>query len=118
MWQKLMNYNFHGNIRELKMFLHRFFILLDENNIGDIFYIDNLIDFCVDEIIQKVDNTPDVSQTLGIIQQSERRVILNLLQEYKNNKSLVAKHMGIGRNILYRKMKTLGIYDLQRTVKA
>lgn len=110
-WQKLMNYNFHGNIRELKMFLHRFFILLDEDHIDDVFYIDGLIDFCVDEMIQKVDDHSDISQKLGIIQQSERRVILNLLKEYKNNKSLVAKHMGIGRNTLYRKMKTLGIYE-------
>ncbi|HWQ74171.1 MAG TPA: helix-turn-helix domain-containing protein, partial [Syntrophomonas sp.] len=93
-------------------FLHRFFILLDEDHIDDAFYIDGLIDFCVDEMIQKVDDHSDAFPDLGIIQQSERRVILNLLKECKNNKSLVAKHMGIGRNTLYRKMKTLGIYDL------
>lgn len=111
MWQRLMNYNFPGNVRELKMFLSRFFILLDENRINDILYIDDLIDFCVDEMIQEADINSYTCQSLDVIQQNQKRVILELLKKYKNNKSLVAKHMGIGRTTLYRKMKALGIYD-------
>jgi len=113
MWQKLMKYNFPGNIRELKMFLYRFFILLDENRIDDVLYIDDLIDFCIDEMIEEMKNCSNAFQPLGINKQNERRVILDLMKEYKNNKSLVAKHMGIGRNTLYRKLKTLGIYDFE-----
>ncbi len=37
--------------------------------------------------------------------------MINLLNQYGNNKTLVAKHLGIGRNTLYRKLRKLGIFD-------
>lgn len=103
--------NFPGNIRELKMYLNRFFILLDESKIYDSLYIKHLIDFCTDDLFKEVDNDLDTSQSLSIIQQNEKKIIMNLLKECKYNKSQVAKRLGIGRNTLYRKMKNLEIYD-------
>ena len=108
-WEKLINYDFYGNVRELIMFLNRFFILLDINQISNMTYIDDLIDFCVDEMYNGVDNHSSKSQKLSIVQENERKIILKLLDEFNNNKTLVAKHMEIGRNTLYRKMKELGI---------
>ncbi|MCQ1530223.1 sigma 54-interacting transcriptional regulator [Lutispora saccharofermentans] len=111
MCQKLMGYDFPGNIRELKMFINRFFILLDENRVEDMLYIDNLINLCVGDMLEEINIYSKGSQSFDIIEQNEKRVIMSLLEQYKNNKSLVAKHMGIGRNTLYRKMKKLNIYD-------
>lgn len=109
--EKLKNYLFPGNIRELKSFLQRFFILIDEDRINDDNYINLLIDSCLDEVSGNQVQRLDYSCPDSIIYETEKKVMINLLNKYENNKTLVAKHLGIGRNTLYRKLKKLGIFD-------
>lgn len=109
-WNELKNYHFSGNIRELKSILQRFFILLDENRIDDRNYIDYLINSCLDEVFSDQAQINNHNVTNLAIIDTEKNIMINLLNQYGNNKTLVANHLGIGRNTLYRKLRKLGIF--------
>jgi len=106
---KLLNYNFPGNIRELKCFLERFMILVDENNINNNLYIHSLIKTCLDETIEEnIDFDYETSNVQNVLEKTEKQMFLNLLEKYES-KTELARHLGIGRTTLYRKLKNLGI---------
>lgn len=109
MYEKLSSYDFPGNVRELRVFLNRFYILFEKSKIHDSSYIDEMISFCIEELSKD-------KQSLEIVtrpeeKQDEKAIILELLKKYENNKTLVAKHMGIGRNTLYRRLKAFNIQE-------
>ncbi|KLO23017.1 MULTISPECIES: sigma-54-dependent transcriptional regulator [unclassified Marinitoga] len=93
----LLNYNWPGNIREIRNFVEKIFIIFDTNKIikkSDIsvFFINN----------NKKEDFEYSSMTLDEI---EKKVILNTLKKYEGNKTKTAKALGISLRTLQYKLK-------------
>ena len=110
---KLRSYPFPGNIRELRSLLERFFLLWSDNSNAPSEHISSLVDFCFGNTFQKgispVQDSDEAQNEKSPVQddpaeESEKDLILRLLEKYKNNKSKVASELGCGRNTLYRKL--------------
>ena len=102
----LSNHDFPGNIRELENVLSRLTLLLEANLLKDDLnmVIDQLIDKYSSSSIQNINN--NVSLTL---ENTEKQEIIDLLIQMKGSKNDVAKHMGISRSTLWKKIKKYNI---------
>lgn len=95
--EKLLNYSWPGNIRELRHCIERSIILSD----NDIILAEDLH-------LDKVDKT-----SLGLkpmsLEEGEKVIIENSLLRNQGNISQVAKELNIGRQTLYRKIEKYNI---------
>ena len=97
-----MDYEWHGNVRELFNCIERAFTL------GTGEFID------INELPQSVfaDNTatvpPGISHQIPLAEH-EKEVILKTLQDTKGNKTRTAKILKISLSTLYRKLEQYGI---------
>ena len=101
--QAMMEYNWPGNIRELRNVIERGVIVCEGGDIG----LNDL-----PEEISRVHSpgtaAPPRKESGEIIPVStqymirRRKIAIKLLEEYKGNKSRVAKEMGVSRSTLYR----------------
>ncbi|MEK7484896.1 MAG: sigma-54 dependent transcriptional regulator [Planctomycetota bacterium] len=99
--QKLKDYSFPGNIRELKNVIERAIILtegktLEEKVLPKEFF---------SALTQPAQN-PSMS-----LEEVERHHILDVMQHAKNNKTKTAEILGIGLTTLYRKLQHYGIKE-------
>jgi DNA-binding NtrC family response regulator len=95
---KLLQYNWPGNIRELRHTIEKSVILCENNFIsaGDFNF--------------SIKQESDESLKGGIsLEDAERLLITNSLNRYNWNISEAAKELGIGRQTLYRKIEKYGI---------
>lgn len=92
--EKLMEYHWPGNIRELSHAVERAVIMSEENIIpsGDL-------------IVQKSDQTIKFDDKPLSLSDAEKIVIANSIKRNKGNLSAVSKELGIVRQTLYRKIK-------------
>ena len=88
-------YHWPGNVRELRNVIERA-IILSEN---DLIAPGNL----PEEIVRAFDGTV-AEGVFPTLEQSERQLILRVLNHVKSNRTVAAKMLGIGRKTLYRKM--------------
>ncbi|MFC2097358.1 sigma-54-dependent transcriptional regulator [Bacteroidota bacterium] len=95
--EKLVQYNWPGNIRELQHTIEKA-VILSENSIL------HPADFIFAEISDSL--SPDSSMTLI---EMEKKMILKALKINSGNISIVAQQLGITRQTLYNKMKKYGI---------
>ena len=112
----LAEYNWPGNLRELKSVMQRAYILSD----GRIIEADHLADSVVilpeeDENKEVTDRANDASSvfvemTLGDL---ERRHICQTLEYLAGNKTKAAKALGITVKTLYNKLHTYGLIASQ-----
>jgi len=96
--QKLMNYSWPGNIRELQHTIEKAVILSD----GQII----LSSHCWPDGDNS--NKKCVADTLNLVQ-NEKLIIEKAIQKYKGNISNAARELGINRSTLYKKMEK---YDI------
>ena len=92
-------YHWPGNIRELQNVLERAANIAT----GDVLSVEHL----PPELIEKNINSNKESHLP--LEQYEKKIIINLLKEYKGNISKAAARLGIARSTLYRKINKFGI---------
>lgn len=102
--QTLSNYNWRGNVRELRNFAERLIVLVD--NGSDTVSLKDIQDLDSDSI-REVSNANIFSRAA----EWERECIINLLNKYNYNKAQVARFLNIPRSTLYYKMKVLNIQE-------
>ena len=98
--KRLENYPWPGNVRELRHALKHADVMADDS--------DHLIDLChlPTEI---VDSPPQHSRKRysSTLKAQEQHMIEAALEKTDGNVSKAAKHLGIGRATLYRKIKEI-----------
>jgi two-component system NtrC family response regulator len=107
---KLKNYRWKGNIRELRNIIERSIILSKSETLT----IDTLpVEFLPSEksplsVIQETDTSP--ANQINSLKEIEKNHILKIYSENNFNKTLTAEKLGIGSVTLYRKLKE---YDVE-----
>ena len=107
----LLNYNWPGNVRELRNLIERVAILsrgTDQNQIMDI--IKESLNRSNNDRSNFVDNLSIPLREAR--EQFEKEYLIRQLKKYGGNISKTAKFVGMERTALYRKLKLLGVKDL------
>ena len=98
---RLKEYNFPGNIREMKNLIERAFILTEGDTLKESYLPRELLSFQQDNALK--DN---ISLTIEDI---EKKHIIIILKQCEGNKTKAAEILGIGLTTLYRKLQAYGI---------
>ena len=104
---EMMGYDWPGNVRELENTLHRYATLkklefLKKGNEKQ--------KIASSSDIEEASNAVDLPLKLKSFKdETEKRYLIKLLEQYKWNKSVVAEMLGISRRHLYTKIKKYGI---------
>lgn len=104
----LMNYNWPGNIRELRNTIERMIILGDTDRITT-----ELLPESIVSSAQGVQDSPPAASSAikPSIEMEEQELIKSALSKTFGNKSAAAKMLGISRGTIYNKMKEYGIEE-------
>lgn len=94
----LTDYDWPGNIREIRNFIERLYIIFDTSKMLDI----NDIDIMLNPAEKSIKNNEFLAITL---EEMEREVILKTLKKYNGNKTKTAKALGISLRTLQYKLK-------------
>jgi len=109
---KLKNYSWPGNLRELKNIINRMVLIARENHITPDLLPPNIVNELSfkQEIVKQVEvaDVPEKS-SLSLKNNNEKERIEEALRQAKNNKSKAASLLDIDRKTLYTKMKQYGI---------
>ena len=92
--EKLMNYPFPGNVRELKAIVELAAVLTNNDTIEE-----------TDISFHSISSTGDFLVQEDTLQGYTKRIIKHYLQKYNNNVLLVAKKLDIGKSTIYRMIK-------------
>ncbi len=97
-YERLKQYDFPGNIRELRNVIERSIILSEGGFLGD-----NLLphEFFSESIKENADSLK--------LEDIEKQHIISVLEKTNNNKTKAAEALGIGLTTLYRKIQTYGL---------
>jgi DNA-binding NtrC family response regulator len=95
--EKLSNYRWPGNIRELRHSIEKAVILSDSSLLGP-------SDFSFNTSSKGVSDNDNIT-----LEEMEKRLIAESIKKHDNNLSIVASKLGITRQTLYNKLKK---YDL------
>ena len=107
----LLNYNWPGNVRELRNLIERIAILSPgEDN-------EKIINIIKDSLSKSVEDSFSVTETLSIPlrearESFEKEYLVSQLKKFGGNISKTAKFVGMERSALHRKLKILGVKDL------
>ena len=112
---ELVKYSFYGNIRELQNIAERFSIMVDPNYINNPAHLVNVLEESLTDSRMNSnvggdnsDETITVSLNNNLktsIKDAEKAILQLALKRNKNNRSELAKALGIKRETLWRKFK-------------
>ncbi len=107
----LLNYDWPGNVRELRNLIERIAILSPGDN------NEKIINIIKESLSKSVDENFSVTDTLSIPlrearESFEREYLVSQLNKFSGNISKTAKFVGMERSALHRKLKILGVKDL------
>jgi DNA-binding NtrC family response regulator len=103
--QRLVEYDFPGNIRELSNFIERGVALSSGPELG-IEHLPQSLGALTVRVF-----TPEIATPPTTLEEQETEHILNVLKMADGNRTKAAKMLGIDRVSLWRKLKKLGIDD-------
>ena len=107
----LLNYGWPGNVRELRNLIERIAILSPgENN-------EKILNIIKESLSKSVEDNFSVTETLSIPlrearESFEKEYLVSQLKKFGGNISKTAKFVGMERSALHRKLKILGVKDL------
>ncbi len=107
----LLNYDWPGNVRELRNLIERIAILAPgEDN-------EKIIAIIKESLSKSVDDNFSVTDTLSVPlkearESFEKEYLISQIKKYGGNISKTAKIVGMERSALHRKLKLLGVKDL------
>ncbi len=93
--EKLRQYNFPGNVRELQYTMERAVIMME----GEMLSANDLIFSPIESAVQENAEIKDMN--LGVV---EKNTILRVIEKHNGNISKAAKELGITRTALYRRL--------------
>ena len=98
--EKLMQYHFPGNVRELQYTIERAIIMSDNNMLTD-----------KDLLFSPIEATYSAAEEEGDLKLStiEKNTILKVIEKYNGNITKAAKELGLTRTALYRRLSK---YDI------
>tara|TARA_B100001027_G_scaffold140418_1_gene97632 strand:- start:3296 stop:4651 length:1356 start_codon:yes stop_codon:yes gene_type:complete len=107
----LLNYNWPGNVRELRNLIERIAIL-DSN--GD---ENKILDIIKESLSKSNDDSFSIAENLSVPlrearENFEKEYLTTQLKKFGGNISKTAKFVGMERSALHRKLKLLGVKDL------
>lgn len=107
--KRLAQYDWPGNVRQLKNLVERLIILSENNEMEEDDVIDLLYDNQAEEATQqkqlKINNMQRSASLIDEYSMEERKRILAMLIECNGNKSKAAKRLNISRAKLYKKLE-------------
>ena len=114
--EKLVGYNWPGNIRQLKNFSERLVMSVSFKNtvqtLDDLYNdLANNQNGNSDHIEESVTVGSSANNALGVQEKSEKNIIEHALIKAKYNKKKAADLLQISRSTLWRKMRELKLYD-------
>ena len=107
----LLNYNWPGNVRELRNLIERIAILSPGED------SEKIINIIKESLSKSSDENFSVTDTLSIPlrearESFEKEYLISQIKKYGGNISKTAKFIGMERSALHRKLKLLGVKDL------
>lgn len=100
-FDKLLEYEWPGNIRELENVIEHCFVLCT----GEIIQVE-----CMPKRLREQSNVnPAEKPKVKNIREAERELILSVLEKNNNNRTATSKELNIDPSTLWRKMKRYGI---------
>ncbi len=107
----LLNYNWPGNVRELRNLIERITILTQGND------EEKIISIIKESLSQFNDKQFDLNENLSVPlrearENFEKEYLITQLKKFGGNISQTAKFVGMERTALHRKLKLLGVKDL------
>ena len=107
----LLNYDWPGNVRELRNLIERIAILSPGNN------NQKVLDIIKESLSKSIQENFSVTDTLAVPlrearESFEKEYLISQLKKFGGNISKTAKFVGMERSALHRKLKLLGVKDL------
>ncbi len=107
----LLNYDWPGNVRELRNLIERIAILAPGDN------NDKIMTIIKESLSKSVDENFSVTDTLSIPLREaretfEKEYLISQIKKFGGNISKTAKFVGMERSALHRKLRLLGVKDL------
>jgi len=107
----LLNYDWPGNVRELRNLIERIAILSPGEN------SEKIINIIKESLSKSIEDSFSVTDTLSIPlrearESFEKEYLISQLKKFSGNISKTAKFVGMERSALHRKLKILGVKDL------
>lgn len=107
----LLNYNWPGNVRELRNLIERIVILSRGND------DDKILNIIKESLTKEEENLLSIGESLSVPlrearENFEKEYLTTQLKKFGGNISKTAKFVGMERSALHRKLKQLGVKDL------
>lgn len=112
LYEKMLEYDWKGNIRELENFVENIVNLNGRTTFNiDEFPMDDFIDSkgYNDQNSETVENDEVEEEYICSLEELEKKAIINCIKKFDSNITKCAQKLGISRNTLYLKMKK---YDI------
>ena len=105
--EKLVNYDWPGNVRQLENLIERCIVISNEKEINDEILSEALFRTPAYKTIIEQRNDDEIPDNSGVLKNIEYGTIKKVLQETNGNRKLAAEKLGISVTTLWRRLKKL-----------